>query len=86
MFPISSAPRDGTKIYAWDGEWWRLARWHPGGAPLESLPGWYFQRYLMIRPTHWHPVKDAPQKVIDNALKGISPVSVFEFTKLFGAG
>jgi hypothetical protein len=49
--PIADAPRDGTEIIAWDGQWWRdLVRWRVAAG------GWFYMRLTPLRPTHWYPV------------------------------
>lgn len=52
--PIGTAPKDGTPIFAYDGEWWRdKVRWK--AANHFGPPGWYFMGFRLIQPTHWHP-------------------------------
>jgi hypothetical protein len=51
---IATAPRDGTPIYAYDGEWWRQgARWRSNNS--FGPAGWYFQGWLRVEATHWCP-------------------------------
>jgi hypothetical protein len=62
MNPIDSAPKDGTEIWTYDGNWWRrLCNWLV--EPMWSwdrtkdpwTPGWYYLGFLPISPTHWTP-------------------------------
>ena len=71
--PIDTAPKDGTPIYAWDGEWWRnLVRWRPNNS--FGAAGWYFQGWLRIEPTHWCPADLACEELLAEIAKGYTPV------------
>ncbi len=50
---IETAPKDGRLIFAYDGTWWRRARWKKGGDGIEA---WLYQGWLPIYPIQWYPI------------------------------
>lgn len=56
--PIDSAPKDGTQVFAWDGEWWRRARWTTAIGSRDGAEQWVASGFLPIKPTHWYPADD----------------------------
>lgn len=70
--PIATAPRDGTAIMLWDGQW-VTGYWIPNKPELIQLRGvrpgrWelldagsYAEDAEVCFPTHWHPLPANPQ-------------------------
>jgi hypothetical protein len=61
--PISTAPRDGTEIWAYNGEQVRM-RWEDG----DPWSGWLYGDETLNdidpdpeQPTHWQPLPPAPE-------------------------
>lgn len=51
--PIESAPKDGTQILAFDGQYQELVTWERGL--------WWCDPGLTFSPTHWQPLPKAPK-------------------------
>jgi hypothetical protein len=58
-YPISAAPKDGTFLLVWTGQWelgfWDQGEWY--GAHHSSTHG-----NRLYNPTHWMPQPPAPSK------------------------
>ncbi len=65
--PIDAAPRDGTTIYAYDGEWWRPVKWD---AKLER---WMFQGHWPVKPYMWHPIDHEYERLLAEIARGMQP-------------
>lgn len=56
--PISTAPRDGTRLLLWAPSWSQPNTGHPyprGWGPMYELGPWLDQ------PTHWMPLPEPPR-------------------------
>ena len=74
---IDSAPKDGTRILAWDGKtqeviWWGTvrinARDFENPDAMEDFTDWFwggfddeYYCYDVFEPTHWMPLPNPPQ-------------------------
>ena len=57
--PIETAPRDGTKFLAWDGDELLIAWWCDGGRWIsDNLQQYHPGEYE--NPTHWQPLPSTP--------------------------
>lgn len=66
--PIETAPKDGTRIHAWNGDyqttiyWYRAPKppYQPGWAQVQGLRDEFYDDG-MWNPTHWMPLPAPPK-------------------------
>ena len=71
--PIETAPKDGTKILAWEFDDYTIAWW---GVSTGGWYGWMFSDdWIRCYPTHWQPLPAPPESSGEhqNKLKTNSP-------------
>ena len=65
MKSIDTAPKDGTPILVYDGEFnvarWDVDRWETGWLVCTYPDGQITGRYMVYGPTHWDTLPDDPE-------------------------
>jgi hypothetical protein len=57
--PIETAPKDGTKILAWEFDDYTIVWW---GVSASGWYGWKFSDdWISCYPTHWQPLPAPPE-------------------------
>ena len=57
---IETAPRDGTEFLAWDGSGYHVVYSHE--FELSNGNHAWFNGDVYVKPTHWQPLPDPPEK------------------------
>lgn len=70
--PISSAPKDGTRVLIWQAGFWQTAKWQDGstGAEAHWPVGWRTSLYVYPDVEWWAPLPPSPIATLPSQAEG----------------